>query len=244
MTKNIWDFVNLVGIFIGSGIVAKIILVVLFRMKNLRTRDYIFDRTIIRVIKNPLYYTFFLTGLYIGLRRLNFKVRVLRTIDGVAYVAILIAFAYLVSKIVDACILWYRINISQEDDTKFNEEFLPLIKWIANIAIYGISLTMILSHFGQNISGIITALGVGSLAVALASREIIENILAGFTIMIDRPFKIGERIKLPSGEKGIVESIGLRSTKLKIIEDEKAILIVSNRELVRSRIVNFGREKK
>ena len=221
MTENLWNFIILIGIIITSGIVAKIIVSILSHLKDVRTGHYIFDKTIIRVVRNPLYYSFLLTGLYIGLRRLNFRIKVLKTIDGVAYVVIFIAFAYLASRIIDAFILWFRRNISRKNNAKFNDEFFPLMRWISNIVIYGIALTMILSHFGQNISGIITALGVGSLAIALASREIIENILAGFTIMIDRPFKIGERIKLPSGKEGIVDSIGVRSTKLKMIGEGK-----------------------
>jgi small-conductance mechanosensitive channel len=99
---------------------------------------------------------------------------------------------------------------------------------------------MILSHFGQNISALLTALGVGSLAIALASQEIIANMLAGFIIMIDRPFKIGDKIKLASGETGCVKQIGLRSTKIKMDDNKEALLIVSNSELMRSRIQNFG----
>ena len=101
---------------------------------------------------------------------------------------------------------------------------------------------IILPFYGVNISALIAALGVASLAIALAAQDTIGNIIAGFMIMIDRPFRIGDKIKLPSGEIVGVLDIGLRRSKF--ASEEKAVIIVPNLELSKSKIVNytFGKE--
>ena len=90
---------------------------------------------------------------------------------------------------------------------------------------------------------LIASLGVGSLAIALAAQDTIANIIAGFLIMVDRPFRIGDEIKLPSGEKVKVLDIGIRRSKF--LSEENAIIIMPNLELSKSKIVNFtyGKEQ-
>ena len=134
---------------------------------------------------------------------------------------------------------WYAQNIATKTQTPLDEEFIPLFERLLKTIIWIIALIMILSNFGVNINALIAALGVGSLAIALAAQDTIANIIAGFLIMVDRPFSIGDIIKLPSGEKVKVLSIGIRRSKF-VLEEENAIVIVPNLELSKSKIVNYS----
>jgi len=87
------------------------------------------------------------------------------------------------------------------------------------------------------VSGLIVSLGVGSLAIALAAQETLANMIAGFVILIDRPFREGDRIKLPTGEVGDIYKIGMRSTK--ILDFDNNLIIVPNSILVKSTIQNM-----
>lgn len=104
---------------------------------------------------------------------------------------------------------------------------------------------IVLSNFGININALIAALGVSSLAIALAAQDTIANIIAGFLIMIDRPFRVGDEIKLPSGEKVKVLEIGTRRSRFLNLED-KSIIIMPNLDMSKSKVINFtyGRERK
>ena len=95
-----------------------------------------------------------------------------------------------------------------------------------------------MSYFGINISALIATLGVGSLAIALAAQDTISNIIAGFLIMVDRPFKVGDEIKLPTGERVKVLKIGNRRSQFRGEED--ALIIVPNLDLSKSKIVNYS----
>jgi small-conductance mechanosensitive channel len=81
------------------------------------------------------------------------------------------------------------------------------------------------------------SLGVGSLAIALAAQETISIMISGFIIMIDRPFRIGDRIRIGTDILGDVVAIGIRSTK--IMDFDRNITIVPNNDIVKSRIINL-----
>lgn len=153
--------------------------------------------------------------------------------------------AFFFQRIVSVTFVWYSQSIAIKTQTKFDDEFIPLLKRVTNIIIWIIAILVILSNFGININALIATLGIGSLAIALAAQDTIANIIAGFLIMIDRPFRIRDEIKLPSGEKVKVLDIGIRRSRFLNLEDN-SIIIVPNLELSKSKIVNFtyGKERK
>jgi len=127
---------------------------------------------------------------------------------------------------------------------RLDDELIPLIRRTANVIIWVVALLVTLPLYGVNISALITALGVTSLAIALAAQDTIANVIAGFLIMVDRPFREGDSMKLPSGEKVIALEIGVRRSRF--LAEDGSIIIVPNLDLSKSKIVNFtyGEERK
>lgn len=116
-------------------------------------------------------------------------------------------------------------------------DLIPFVKKLILVVLFTIGLLIILYNFKVDVSGIVLSLGIGSLAIALAAQETLSNMIAGFVILVDRPFRIGDRIRLPSGEIGDVVEIGMRSTKL--LDFDNNLIILPNAELVKSRIQNL-----
>ncbi len=152
--------------------------------------------------------------------------------------------AFLVQRLLSAFIDWYSLSIATRTKTSLDDEFLPLMKKLAYFLIWVIIILMVLSRFGINTNGLIAALGVGSLAIALAAQDTIANIISGFLIMVDRPYRLNDTIKLPSGEKVKVLDIGLRRSKF--LSEDGAIIFVPNLQLSKSKIINYtyGEEAK
>ena len=96
----------------------------------------------------------------------------------------------------------------------------------------------LLQHLGVNVASLVVSLGVGSLAVGLAAQDTLANMFAGFTLMLDRPFRVGDRIQLASGELGDVEAIGMRATLIRTTDE--TLLVVPNSVLVKERLVNLS----
>jgi small-conductance mechanosensitive channel len=96
---------------------------------------------------------------------------------------------------------------------------------------------LILDNFGVSLTPLLTTLGIGSLAVAIALQDTLGNVFAGVHIKADRPIEEGQFIRLESGEEGIVERIGWRSTRVKMLPNKTAV--VPNSKLVQSTIINY-----
>jgi MscS family membrane protein len=156
-------------------------------------------------------------------------------LDKVFYTAMVIVLAALVDLGVRVTVDWYSREYFARTQGSL-EQFLPLIRQLARLLIYFIAFTFILEYFGKNINGLIATAGVASLAVALAAQETLSNMFAGLMIMIDRPFRPGDRIELDKGYMGDVLQIGTRTTR--ILTAENNVIVVPNKDLANSRIVN------
>ena len=154
------------------------------------------------------------------------------------YILLVLTVTYIISRIIDAIVLWYLKDVASRTQTRLDDELAPFINRVMNILIFVMGIIVILDHFGQNISSLVVSLGVGSLAIALAAQETLANMIAGFVLMVDRPFRVGDRIKLPSGVVGNVVEIGIRSTK--VINDNDIMIITPNAEIVKSQISNLS----
>lgn len=133
---------------------------------------------------------------------------------------------------------WYSESIDGGENRNLSGSLFPLIKKVAKVIIFLIAVVAVLSKFDVNISGLLVSLGVGSLAVALAAQETLSNMISGFAIMIDRPFRIGDRIRYADNKTGDVMEIGIRSTK--ILDFDHNIVVIPNNEIIKSHITNLS----
>lgn len=108
---------------------------------------------------------------------------------------------------------------------------------ISRIIIFGIGVLIILNSLGISIAPILATLGVGGLAVALALQDTLSNLFAGFHIIATRQIKVGDYIKLESGEEGYVADINWRTTKVKMLPNN--MVLVPNDKLNKSIITNY-----
>ena len=161
-------------------------------------------------------------------------------LDKVFLSCLIIIIAYWAAKITAMLFDWYALNIATKTKTSLDDKFIPLFRRVAVTIIWFVGVLTLLDRFGVNISALVAALGVGSLAIALAAQDTIANIIAGFLIMVDRPFSVGDDIKLPSGERVKVVDIGIRRSKFTAEDDAR--IIMPNLELSKSKVVNYTRK--
>ena len=102
-----------------------------------------------------------------------------------------------------------------------------------------IAIIILLGHFNVDVSALVATLGVGSLAIALAAKEVLADMISGFIIAIDRPFGIGDRIELEQlNTWGDVQDIGLRSTR--ILTRDNRLVSVPNSLIGKNLVVNHS----
>jgi len=252
MMENILQFLNQ-NEMIKDGAVALGVLILIFIVRMLipkiervitnqitrRTQSDLDDQ-ILKILSSSIRKVVWLAGFYVILHVLDsiLPEKFLKISDGILYVLAVFVFANLLSSILRLFLDWYSARWGSRVHGKINDEFGPLFRKLSTIVVYTVAIVMILHHFNQSVSSIIVSLGVGSLAVALAAKDTLANMIAGFMIMTDRPFRIGDRIKLESGEKGDVHDIGLRTTK--ILTFDNTLIVVPNHQIINEKLTNLS----
>lgn len=137
----------------------------------------------------------------------------------------------------------YLLDSAIQKQRKVNSELLNVTKAIANLFLVVIVVIIFAQVHRVNIVGLLASLGVGGLAIAFAAQKTLEQILGGIVLFLDRPFVVDDYIGLPDGTFGRVESIGLRSTKIRT-SGKGTLIIVPNSSLASANIENFTGAKK
>ncbi len=113
----------------------------------------------------------------------------------------------------------------------------PQVLTMARVAMLVIAGAILLDNLGVRVTALVTTLGVSSLAVALALQDTLSNFFAGVYLQADRPFRLGDFVRLDSGHEGTVVDIGWRSTRLRTVAN--TTVVVPNERLLKSIITNF-----
>lgn len=115
---------------------------------------------------------------------------------------------------------------------------LGLISFVTKALIFTVTVLLVLNNLGVNITALVAGLGVGGIAVALSLQSVLGDLFASLTIVLDKPFIVGDFVTV-GDFKGTIEHIGLKTTRLRSLSGEQ--LIFSNSDLLQSRIRNYKR---
>jgi len=233
-------FVSL-GIIAGFYIAGKALIFVIDRFVRKLTEKTStqLDDMLLAVVEKPAFWLIMLWGVYIALHRLSieFARRFFDIADKTVFIIAVAFIVKVVYDVVNTLIDWYGITMAERGQEGLGKSILPLLKKLVKIFAIISGLIVILDHFSYNISSLVAALGVSSLAIGLAAKETLANMISGFTIVADRPFRIGDRIEVDSKVGDVVE-IGLRSTRIRTIDN--TIVIIPNSKLVDNVLLNLA----
>jgi small-conductance mechanosensitive channel len=198
------------------------------------------DLNIITNIKTPIYLAVFFIGLYYALTPLSFLDPYLFEISLLFVIIQILLATFAITRIVNVLISWY-VDKSKRKKKDVSDHILFLFKKILHAMIYIFAFLLVLNAFGINLSGVVVGLGVGGIAIAFALQNVLSDLFSAFTIYFDRPFEIGDFVIIGS-DLGTVKKIGMISTRIQTLQGEE--LVVSNRELISTRIRNFKQMQK
>ncbi|RLG32959.1 hypothetical protein DRN98_04550 [Methanosarcinales archaeon] len=233
-------FLGFLIIILASLFLTKLIIYILEKKvaklaKKTKTK---LDDLIISSLKRPLFLVIFGSGVYIAIQQLILSDKLNNFFKQTFFVFTVLVGVYLVLSLLQTILKWYAKEIAPKTESKFDDQFIPLLRKLSNVIVIIIAVLIVMERFHYDIKALVTTLGVASLAIALAVQETLGNVIAGLGIIVDRPFKIGHRIQLPSGEIGDVYEIGLRSVK--VLTLDHTMVVVPNAEIGKNRIVNLS----
>lgn len=156
--------------------------------------------------------------------------------------SLILIIAWLASRLFRQVVIVYGINLIQKLGKEV-DELLLVVETIVNVLIGFIAALAFARRLDINLVGLIASVGLGGIAIAFAAQKTLEQLLGTCVIYLDRPFNVGEYIRLNSGLYGRVESIGLRSTKIRL-PGKGTLMILPNSMMANIEIENVTRGKK
>lgn len=233
--NTVQDFIITAGAFILFLAILKLFqTIILKRLKKLalKTKTDI-DDTLIKIVNTlkPPFYSFL--AFYFAMQFLNLNYICAK----VLYAALLVWVMYQIIIAVQILINYIvRKKVGDEDD-EAAKSAAQMLSGVSKFALWVFGALFVLSNLGVNVTSLIAGLGIGGIAIALALQNILGDLFSAFSIYFDKPFKVGDFIVL--GDKmGSVKKIGIKTTRIQTPQGEE--LVVSNSELTKSQIRNFG----
>ena len=198
------------------------------------------DDILFRMLEAPVLLGIALGAIWIATSRLNLNIDLDKFIQKAYQILIVVNITWFFVRFVNALIEEYIQPIADDPNNKrIDNNVLPLIRRSLLGIIWIIGAVMALNNAGVNVGTLVASLGIGGLAFALAAQDTIKNIFGGITIFTDRPFRIGDRIKV-DGFDGIIEDIGIRSTRLRTLD--RCLVTIPNYKIVEASVENVSEE--
>ena len=235
--NSILNWAIAVGILILSFVVVKMLYWIfsnVIRRLTSKTKTNL-DDVLIDKLEKPLTYLVLILGYWISIHYLVFKEEVEIVLENAAYFLLVIDVTAILSRIVDALISEVIMPITEKSDSSFDNQLIPVIQKGVRSIIWILGIIIGLDNIGFDITAMIAGLGIGGLALALAAQDSVKNIFAGIMIFLDKPFRIKDRIQV-DGFDGIVEEVGLRSTRLRTLEGR--IVTIPNSRFTDNSVTN------
>ena len=179
---------------------------------------------------------FLIVAVFLSAGMLDLPVRAVGILQSIAVVAVLIQGGLWISSGLTAW-LAVRRELSTQDEAA-TVMTMNVIGIAVRIALWSMVLLLALDNMGIDVTALVAGLGVGGIAVALAAQSILGDLFASLSIVLDRPFTLGDFLNV-DGFLGSVEEIGLKTTRVRSLSGEQVVF--SNTDLLNSRIRNYGR---
>jgi small-conductance mechanosensitive channel len=200
-----------------------------------RSRTHV-DDSLIEAIRRTRQWLVFVIALYIGSRYLELPGKTNLFLGGAATVAAFMQVGIWISAVLDFGIDRYRRHAMETDTAALTS--LAALTFIARVLVWAAILLLALDNIGVNVTAMVAGLGVGGIAVALAVQNILGDLFASLSIVIDKPFVNGDFIVVED-YMGTVENVGLKTTRVRSLSGEQ--LVFSNSDLLKSRLRNYKR---
>ncbi|WP_340818687.1 mechanosensitive ion channel domain-containing protein [Methanolobus sp. WCC4] len=196
------------------------------------------DYLVADALKKPIFYTVSFFGAFIaaeivfpGNTAIGIIMGLLLTILGIIWILALLR--------IDGIIFKHVLShLVKKTETKMDDELLPLFKNVVDVLIVFFGILAILKGiWDADILPLFASAGIVGLAVAFAAQDTISQFFGGISIYFDQPFKPGDRIEIDDGEIGIVQEVGIRSTRIKNLYNN--MIVIPNSIIANSKVTNY-----
>ncbi len=239
--NTIGEWAISLGIILGSVVAGKILYWIsgnVIKKLTTKTKTKI-DDIIIDMIEEPVVLALTIVGLWYGLHRLHFPEGWYEWLGKVYHILVAINITWLIARLIDAIIEEYVVPLTEKTESDFDDQILPVVRKSLKVAIWILGIIVALNNAGYDVGALIAGLGIGGLALAMAAKDSVSNIFGGVMIFTDKPFKVGDRIKI-NGFDGTIEEVGLRTSRMRTLEGR--LVTIPNSQFTGNMVENVSDE--
>jgi small-conductance mechanosensitive channel len=226
----------------GTGLAAVIVMwalqaIVRYRLAKLAaSTETHWDDYVVSMLSGTKLLFWLIFGVFIGSHMLDMSTRAQAIIRGGFVIALLVQGGLWGSVLIRSFLSDYHKK--KLDENPADVTTLGVISFVAKTTLWSVVSLLVLDNLGIDVTALVAGLGIGGVAVALALQNVLGDLFASLSIVMDKPFLVGDFLMIDDF-LGSVERIGLKTTRLRSLSGEQ--LIFSNTDLLCSRVHNFGR---
>jgi len=231
------QYVQAGAIMLGFIILAKLSLFIFNRYlqkisakTETKIDDLIFEKT-----RTPIFYLILAYGLKLAIGHLQVNGMMTKIVSSV----MALVFVLIISRVLDIIIESWGESFAKKTETKLDEVLLPILHKAVKVVFVVIAFMWVLDVWEIDITPYLAGVGISGLVLGLALQDSLKNVFGGVTLLLDKTYQIGDKVKLESGDVGTIHDIGLRSTKLVTFDNE--VIYIPNGYLANARVQNYNR---
>jgi len=210
--------IAVMALFVGLGQLFSAIIVGILKKLASKT-ETIIDDVIINILEKPAVFALFIIGFKLMTTFLTLGVRGQEVHSNIVMILIVIDIIWACSRLTDVFVEHYLTPLTAKTESKLDDHLLPFVRKFFKIIIVVIGIIFIIKNMGYDVTSLIAGLGIGGLAFALAAQPLLSNLFGGMSIIADKPFQIGDRVRIDNKYEGTIKEIGMRSTVIKTYND-------------------------
>jgi MscS family membrane protein len=193
------------------------------------------DDLLVELLRGPVRIIAFVILLHIGMRVYSWPEALADFFSKALKIIVAVSITYVLLKAVDLLMGVWRQRTTTLENEQFGRQLLPLIGKSLKVFVVIVAALVTSQNLGFNVTGLIASLSIGGLAVGLAAQDTLANVFGAVAVLVDKPFKVGDRIQLDNVD-GTVESIGFRSTRVRNLDGH--LVTVPNKTMGNATIIN------
>ncbi|MEW6302050.1 MAG: mechanosensitive ion channel family protein [Verrucomicrobiota bacterium] len=196
------------------------------------------DDLILELVRGPVKVVSFVILLHIGLRVFAWPDWAQVFISNALKIVVAVSLTYVALKFVDLGMGMWQKRVEGEGEVVVDMQLFPVIRKSLKVFVTIVAVLVTSQNLGMNVTGLLASLSIGGLAVGLAAQDTLSNLFGAVALFADKPFRVGDRIQLDTLD-GIVESIGLRSTRIRHLDGY--LITVPNRTMANATLTNVSK---
>jgi MscS family membrane protein len=195
------------------------------------------DTMIVDSVEEPLVLILIVAGFYFGFKFLTLTEGVQSFVERVILVVFLLVITWLVIRLLDVIIKGVLSPLVDKTESRLDDQIIPVVSNLIKAAIWIMVIIVMLSELGYDVFSLITGLGLGGVAIAMAAKDTIGHMFGGFNIFMNKPFQIDDVVNF-KGNEAVVEEVGLRMTTMRTWDTTR--IYVPNSDIANSVLENIS----